>query len=70
MTDYYESHQLAKFVVKPGLTGLAQTRGRNILTFQQTIASDLEYVHTRSHWLDLQILLRTVWTVAVQFGAL
>jgi lipopolysaccharide/colanic/teichoic acid biosynthesis glycosyltransferase len=70
MTEYYEPRQLAKFAVKPGLTGLAQTRGRNILTLQQTITADLEYVHTRSLWLDIRILFRTVWTVAVQFGAL
>ena len=70
MTDYYEPHQLAKFSVKPGLTGLAQTRGRNILTFQQTLSADLEYVRTRSLALDIRILFRTVWTVAVQFGAL
>lgn len=70
MLPYYTPGQLAKFSVKPGLTGLAQTRGRNILTFQETIAADLEYVASRSLWLDIRILFRTVWTVAVQFGAL
>jgi len=70
MVHYYTPQQLKKFSVKPGLTGLAQTRGRNILTFQQTLSADLEYVATRSLTLDLRILVRTLWTVAVQFGAL
>jgi len=70
MVRYYTPQQLVKFSVKPGLTGLAQTRGRNILTFQQTLSADLEYVSTRSLTLDIRILVRTLWTVAVQFGAL
>lgn len=67
--DYYEPHQLAKFSVKPGLTGLAQTCGRDTLTVQETIAADLDYVRRRSLALDAQILARTVWLVIAQRGA-
>lgn len=45
--------------VLPGLTGLAQVRGRNLLSWPERIGLDLEYVRTRSLALDLRILLAT-----------
>jgi lipopolysaccharide/colanic/teichoic acid biosynthesis glycosyltransferase len=70
MLTNYSPHQLRKFGVKPGLTGLAQTSGRNILRFQETIAADLYYVQHRSLLLDLKILARTVRQVTRRAGAL
>jgi lipopolysaccharide/colanic/teichoic acid biosynthesis glycosyltransferase len=70
MVPYYRADQLAKFSVKPGLTGLAQVSGRNILRFQQTIAADLEYVQTRSLRLDLRLLAKTALVVLLRAGAL
>ncbi|HTJ90504.1 MAG TPA: sugar transferase [Acidocella sp.] len=51
--------------VKPGMTGLAQIRGQrgatpHVTTLEQRLASDLEYIHSWSLWLDVMILLRTV----------
>jgi exopolysaccharide biosynthesis polyprenyl glycosylphosphotransferase len=51
--------------VKPGMTGLAQIRGQrgatpHVTTLEQRLASDLEYIHSWSLWLDVVILLRTV----------
>jgi exopolysaccharide biosynthesis polyprenyl glycosylphosphotransferase len=51
--------------VKPGMTGLAQIRGQrgatpHVTTLEQRLASDLEYIHSWSLWLDVIILLRTV----------
>lgn len=46
--------------VLPGLTGLAQVRGRNRLTWPERIELDLEYVRSRSLALDLRILLETL----------
>ncbi len=51
--------------VKPGMTGLAQIRGQrgatpHVMTLEQRLASDLEYIHSWSLWLDVMILLRTV----------
>jgi exopolysaccharide biosynthesis polyprenyl glycosylphosphotransferase len=51
--------------VKPGMTGLAQIRGQrgatpHVTTLEQRLASDLEYIHAWSLWLDVLILLRTV----------
>lgn len=69
MLPFYEPHQLCKFAVKPGLTGLAQTGGRNILRFVETNAKDVEYVQRRSFAFDLWILVRTTWCVALMIGA-
>lgn len=70
MLPYYRPEQLAKFRVKPGLTGMAQVNGRNILRFQETITYDLEYVRRRSVGFDLRILLRTPLVVIRMLGAL
>ena len=69
MLPYYEPDQYCKFAVKPGVTGLAQVSGRNILRFVETNAHDVEYVETRSTRTDLRILFRTVGTVILMVGA-
>lgn len=69
MLPYYEASQYCKFAVKPGMTGLAQVSGRNILRFVETNAKDVEYVHRRSLLLDLTILSRTVGVVLLMIGA-
>lgn len=69
MLPYYQPHQLEKFTVKPGVTGLAQVTGRAVLRFQETITADLAYCKNRSLWLDWCILARTVKTVLLRVGA-
>jgi lipopolysaccharide/colanic/teichoic acid biosynthesis glycosyltransferase len=56
----YQPHQLRRFEVLPGVTGLWQVSGKNRLTFQQMIDKDIEYVTRRSFMLDLKIALRTI----------
>ena len=70
MLPHYRREQLAKFTVKPGLTGQAQISGRNLLTFQETIRHDLEYLENRSVRFDLQVLVRTPVVVVQMIGAL
>ena len=70
MLPYYSQAQLVKFAVRPGVTGLAQVRGRNLLPLLQTIELDCDYVARRSFPLDLQILARTVLVVVIGRGAL
>ncbi len=69
MVAHYRDDQLLKFSVKPGLTGLAQVSGRNILRFQETLAHDLAYVDARNTRTDLRILRRTVGAVVLMMGA-
>jgi Undecaprenyl-phosphate galactose phosphotransferase WbaP len=55
--------------VRPGLTGLWQVSGRNHTTFQQRTLYDRYYVQNWSVWLDIYILLRTIWVVVSRDGA-
>lgn len=65
----YAPQEMAKFAVKPGITGFAQIRGRGHLSFRDTLKYDLEYVAQRSVWLDLHILFVTLWLVVARRGA-
>jgi lipopolysaccharide/colanic/teichoic acid biosynthesis glycosyltransferase len=50
----------ARFLVRPGITGLWQVRGRSRLSMLEALDLDVQYVRTRCLLLDLRILLRTV----------
>ena len=69
MWRYYSQTQRAKFSVKPGITGLAQTNGRGLLSLQKTIALDCQYVKERSLLIDVKILCQTVVTSVKGWGA-
>jgi len=57
------------FTVKPGITGLWQVSGRSNLGYQDRARLDLQYVRTRSVWLDIQILFRTIPAFLLRRGA-
>ena len=59
----YDSRQLRRLRVRPGLTGLAQVNGRNRMGWAERIEWDLRYVENQSLRLDLAILARTVRAV-------
>ncbi len=67
--QYYTLEEMYKFVCKPGITGLAQVNGRGLLNWGETIAWDLRYVRSRSVMLDLKILLWTIVSVTMRYGA-
>ena len=67
--ELFEPRHLARFQVKPGLTGLWQVRGRSRLSMPQALELDVEYVRRRSFWLDLGILFRTIPVVLSGRGA-
>ena len=52
-----------RLLVKPGITGLWQVSGRNLLSMPEALDLDVAYVHRRTVALDLRILARTVPTV-------
>lgn len=55
--------------VLPGLTGLWQVSGRSDLSYAERVWLDTHYVRNWSIWLDLVILVRTVWVVIAGIGA-
>jgi lipopolysaccharide/colanic/teichoic acid biosynthesis glycosyltransferase len=67
--EHYPPHWFERFAVKPGMTGLWQVSGRSELTLEEMIALDVEYARSRSLWLNLRILARTVPVVFVGRGA-
>jgi len=69
MLPHYTPRQLAKFSVKPGITGYSQTHGRGNLSFQDTIAYDLEYVQRRSLRMDIWLIFRTIRMLSKLDGA-
>lgn len=66
--DRYTPEQARRHEVRPGLTGLAQVRGRNAVSWDDRFAYDVEYVDSRDILLDLSILVRTVVRVVRREG--
>jgi lipopolysaccharide/colanic/teichoic acid biosynthesis glycosyltransferase len=64
----YSAEQARRHEVRPGLTGLAQIRGRNGLPWPERLALDVWYVDHRSLRLDLAILLATAAAVVRRDG--
>lgn len=64
----YCARQARRHDIRPGLTGLAQVRGRNGISWARRFELDLEYVEKASLRLDLQILLETLWVIVRQTG--
>jgi lipopolysaccharide/colanic/teichoic acid biosynthesis glycosyltransferase len=52
--------EIRRLEVRPGITGLAQIQGRNLISWPRRIELDLAYIDQFSIWLDLQILFRTI----------
>ena len=66
--DRYTPEQARRHEVRPGVTGLAQVRGRNTLSWEAKFAADVEYVDGLSPAMDLRILLATLTTVLRRHG--
>lgn len=64
----YNERQAMRHNVRPGLTGLAQVNGRNLLTWAEKFEWDVKYVENISPWLDIKILLKTVYNVLRREG--
>ncbi|MGY1709492.1 sugar transferase [Geodermatophilus sp. SYSU D00758] len=66
--DRYTPEQFRRHDVRPGVTGLAQVRGRNALSWEEKFAADVEYVDAVGPRLDARILLSTLVTVLRRQG--
>tara|TARA_B100001093_G_C26564797_1_gene900307 strand:+ start:72 stop:677 length:606 start_codon:yes stop_codon:yes gene_type:complete len=56
----YTDEQNRRHLIKPGITGMAQINGRNLLSWDETFQYDLYYVDNNNLLLDIKILLATV----------
>lgn len=59
----YEREQLRRLSMKPGITCIWQTKGRNQVTFKEWMRMDLEYIDNWSWWMDLKIMVNTVGVI-------
>jgi sugar transferase EpsL len=66
--DLYTARQARRHEVRPGLTGLAQVEGRNLLDWDERLELDVRYVETHTLGLDLSILWRTIGMVVRREG--
>jgi lipopolysaccharide/colanic/teichoic acid biosynthesis glycosyltransferase len=68
--EAYESWQLARLAVRPGLTGAWQASGRSEVGFDDCVRMDLAYIENWSLRGDLIILAKTIPAVLRRRGAL
>jgi sugar transferase EpsL len=64
----YSPEQARRHEVKPGITGWAQVNGRNALSWEEKFRLDVWYVDHWNLWLDVKILLLTIWKVLKREG--
>jgi len=61
--EQYSEWEKRRLEIKPGITGWALVNGRNKLSWPERIKLDIWYIDHWSIWLDLKILLGTIWVV-------
>ena len=66
--ERYSPEQARRLTVRPGVTGYAQVKGRNALSWEDKFALDVYYVDHQSLWFDLRILVLTVVQVLRRNG--
>ena len=72
LTDHFESEIPGftnRLMVKPGLTGLAQVNGGYDISPEEKLRYDLEYIWNQNVFLDVKILMQTVWVTLTGKGA-
>lgn len=66
--EHYNSFEMRRHEVRPGLTGLAQISGRAALSWGEKFQRDVEYVDNITFLMDVKIVLMTVKKVFVREG--
>jgi sugar transferase EpsL len=64
----YTKEQSLRHNVRPGITGWAQVNGRNALSWDEKFKLDVWYVNNQSFFLDMKILILTVYKVIISDG--
>lgn len=66
--SFFTDYEMRRHEVRPGLTGLAQTSGRNGLSWEDKFKKDIIYVDNVTFFMDVKIVLQTVKKVFVKDG--
>jgi lipopolysaccharide/colanic/teichoic acid biosynthesis glycosyltransferase len=64
----YRPKHLHRLRVRPGVTGFWQIYGRNKVPFETMIDMDIQYIKSRTFWLDVKLLLLTLPAVLLSRG--
>lgn len=64
----YNEFQARRHEVKPGITGWAQVNGRNSISWEDKFILDVWYVDNQSYFLDIKILVMTIFKVIKRDG--
>ncbi len=60
---FYNESERKRHTVRPGITGLAQINGRNLIDWETRLRLDVQYVENLSFWSDIQIVFKTIRNV-------
>lgn len=60
---YYKESEKARHSIRPGITGLAQVSGRNLLQWDERLGLDAKYAKELSLMLDVKIIIKTIKNV-------
>ena len=65
---YYTNEEQKRFLIRPGITGLAQISGRNYISWEDKFAKDVEYLENMSFKLDIKIIFSTIKKILTSEG--
>jgi lipopolysaccharide/colanic/teichoic acid biosynthesis glycosyltransferase len=66
--ERYDENQRKRHSVLPGLTGLSQVNGRNLVSWEERFTHDITYVNNISFVLDVKIILKTIVQIIKRTG--
>lgn len=58
--EQYNNYHKLRLLAKPGLTCIWQVSGRNSIGFEEWVTLDIQYLMTRTLWLDLKLIFLTI----------
>jgi|SRR3989344_4171796 len=67
--QHYPKEFKALSTAKTGMTGLSQVNGASSLPFAHELELDQNYLNCQSLWLDLKILIKTIWIMLADHNA-
>lgn len=67
--EQYNSYQMQRLLVTPGLTCFLQAYGRSDLSFDDWMDMDMKYIKRRNIFLDIKLIVKTVFAVIFKRGA-
>ncbi|MDP6133747.1 MAG: sugar transferase [Candidatus Marinimicrobia bacterium] len=66
--DRFNDYQNQRHLINPGITGLAQIKGRNKISWEEKLDYDIYYVQNKNFFLDIKILFITFFQIITGWG--